>query len=286
MLEPALFPQEFPATVDEAFLILGDCVFNSRAMQVYQKNAKLTDHVGYILNVNGRRRFELNSAEGLKIWKFVEPNELYLAVADPSDPSNKESMEQKGDPACIQVIKLSTLEQVACWHGYIEPHELGRIVGDIGHYYNTALAVVERNPYGIGTVDELRLSEYPNVFKMMNFEGESAEETNKLGWITNRVTRPLLIAALQDAISTNSFIIPDPETIAELSTFVRHKRTGKIAAANGCHDDRVIPLGIGAYLRSINMVPLLADPNSSFMDRKRAEWAQVGMGYQPGRGGY
>lgn len=288
MLEPDLFPQEFPATIDEAFLILGDCVFNSRAMAVYKNNARTTDHVGYLVNVDGQRKFNPHSTGNLRIWKFPEPGQSYMLVADPSDPSNKESMEKKGDPACVQVIKVGTLEQVACWHGFVEPYELGRVSADLGYFYNGALAVIERNPYGIGVIDALRSFDYPAIFKMMNFEGESAEDTDKLGWITNIITRPLLIASLQEAITSGLFIIPDPETVAELSTFVRHKRTGKIAAANGCHDDRVIPLGIAAYLRSVNMVPMLGDSGQSYMEKKRQQWAseQVGTGYQPGRGGY
>lgn len=287
MLEPDLFPQEFPATIDEAFLILGDCVFNSRAMAVYKKNVRLTEHVGYILNVNGKRKFEINTGEGLRIWKFPEPNESYMAVADACDPSNKESMENKGDPACIQIIKNSTFEQVACWHGYLEPFELGRVLADIGYFYNTALAVVERNPFGIGCIDALRQLDYPDIFKMMNFEGTMFEDTDKLGWITNTLTRPLMIASLQEAISSNSITIPDPETLSELSTFVRHKRTGKIAAARGCHDDRVIPLGIGAYLRSINLVNVLPNMDMPYMERKRIEWGgNNSVGYSPGRGGY
>ena len=51
MLEPELFPQEYPASDSEAFLVLGDCVFNKRALANYDRLVKDPMLVGELLNV-------------------------------------------------------------------------------------------------------------------------------------------------------------------------------------------------------------------------------------------
>jgi len=46
MTEPELFPQEYPANDKEAFVVLGDCVFNKRSLLNYESLVSYTEQVG------------------------------------------------------------------------------------------------------------------------------------------------------------------------------------------------------------------------------------------------
>ena len=85
---------------------------------------------------------------------------------------------------------------------------------------------------------------------------------------------------------TQALILNDSETLAEMRTFIRNPRTGKIEAAIGSHDDLVISLGIACHLR-LKMAGGLVyrRPDVSYMDKIRARDG-VGGAPGPGRGGY
>lgn len=51
MLEPELFPQEFPADDVEAFLVLGDCIFSKPGLKAYDSMVKEPNYVGELLQV-------------------------------------------------------------------------------------------------------------------------------------------------------------------------------------------------------------------------------------------
>ena len=53
MVEPEMFCQEFPATIEEAFLVLGDCVFDKRALFNLDKIVKYPEHIGYLSVLSG-----------------------------------------------------------------------------------------------------------------------------------------------------------------------------------------------------------------------------------------
>lgn len=48
MTEPELFPQEYPATPEESFIILGNCVFDKKAVLNYERMVSYPEMVGYL----------------------------------------------------------------------------------------------------------------------------------------------------------------------------------------------------------------------------------------------
>lgn len=51
MLEPDLFPQEFPADDTEAFLVLGSCIFNAKALKAYDSQVREPNYVGELYQI-------------------------------------------------------------------------------------------------------------------------------------------------------------------------------------------------------------------------------------------
>lgn len=171
------------------------------------------------------------------------------------------------------------------WHGLEEPCQFGRILFNLGEFYNGALLAPERNNNGISTVDYLRTNNYPNIYRMQKYDYADPGETERLGFLTNAATRPLIIDSLKESIRTNSIILNDYETLAELRTFVRNPKTGKVEAAPGSMDDLVISLAIGCYVRSTMSLNLSYTERDSYLDRMRARWEEGGVPVL-GKGGY
>lgn len=283
MLEPELFEQEFPSSVEGAFLVLGDCIFKKRAIANYRKLVSEPVAIGEVLMEGTSPFFQPNPDGNFRLWKHPQLGCQYYVIVDACDPEGMSS--QQGNPACIQIIDKKNLEQVAIYHGWTEPVALGKIAFALGLYYNTAEIVVERQSGGISVLDCLRTVGYPNIYKMQDFQYGDLRETEKIGWMTNVLTRPLMLGELKECVSNGFFILHDADTVAELSTFIRNKKTGKMEAAGGCNDDRVITLAIGAYLRSVNPV---SDYTSdlSYMDKLRSRWNDGLVEIPEGKGGY
>lgn len=218
----------------------------------------------------------------LKIWKMPERGRRYLIPADVAEGL------QGGNFSAAHVIDLESFEQVAVWHGLEEPYAFGKILYNLGEFYNGALLAPERNNNGISTIDYLRSHNYSNIYKMIKFEYANPEETERYGWMTNLHTRPLIIDSLKEAVRGNIIKINDYETLAELRTFVRNPKTGKVEAAPGSMDDLVISLGIGCYIRSTMSLNLIYETSNatSYIDQMRERWNQGGVTIATGRGGY
>lgn len=103
--------------------------------------------------------------------------------------------------------------------------------------------MVERNTGG-AVISKLVELNYPNLYRMEEFDEPTKQRVMKIGWHTNTFTRPKLLDDLALSIRQCENIIPDIDEIKEFKTFVRNQRTGKPEAEGGMHDDYVIAEGI------------------------------------------
>lgn len=229
--------------------------------------------------------FSQNQKERLKIWEMPEKaNAEYLICADVAEGL------EGGNYSCAHVLKRHPLEQVAVWHGHENPYQFGRVLLYLGFFFNGCMIACERNNNGITTLDFLRRENYPNIYKMQKFDSEVMDDTDRVGWMTNMHTRPLIIDSLKYAVKTRSLILHDPETLGELKTFIRIQNKEiperyKIKASPGSFDDRVISLAIGVYIHSTLPMSQPYMQTGSYMDKMRARWDE-GKVLTPGRGGY
>jgi len=163
-----------------------------------------------------------------------------------------------GDFSCADVIDHRTGEQVAQWHGSIDSDnvlEFADILAALGRRYNVALIAVERNNHGLGVVTQLYQNGYPNLYAEM-VPDPPGRPRKRYGWVTSRATRPLIIDNLirenqEDALGVNC-----KETIDEMMAF-KIQDNGKMEADYGRHDDRVISLAIGKYVRQTADLPAM-----------------------------
>jgi len=223
-------------------------------------------------------KFNPEPDETMHVWEFPKQGEEYICGVDISEGL------EKGDASCAQVIRRADFKQVAVMHGWVEPVEFARMINNLGYYYNTMLLAVERNQSGITVLDYLRSNAYPNIYQMQKFDFGTVDATERLGWITSGHTRGLIVDALRDSIREGDLILTDPETLAELKTFVRHPKTKKIQASPGNLDDRVMALAIACFLHRTLSLTKTPSKYDSYFERREAE---SGTGrVNLGRGGY
>jgi len=70
-----------------------------------------------------------------------------------------------------------------------------------------------------------------------------------LGFRTDSLTRPVIIAELKTIMREHPELINDEDTLNEMLTFGRNSK-GRPEAAEGAHDDCVMALAIAYYIRT------------------------------------
>lgn len=163
---------------------------------------------------------------------MANTSEAYLITADVSDGIVGR------DYSSASVWDVSSWEQVAHYHGYVEPMKFGYILRDLGCYYNWATIAVETNYPGNATYAKLIELQYPKLWH--------DPDTNE-AWRTTEKLRSLAISCLREALRESTIKINSLKTISELKTFVARKNH-KLEAEQGSHDDCVMDAMMAAYI--------------------------------------
>jgi len=237
------FQREYPMTPDEAFVSSGNPVFNIASLQWYRTAQSQIQKPLAVGNLVGANPPSLDKTETgyLKVWKSPTEGQQFVIGADAAEGVTN------GDYACAQVIDRKTFEQVAVWHGRVDPDIFGRELYRLGMYYNQALIAPERNSIGIAAIMVLREMYYPSLYIRETVGNLQDKLKPELGWITNMSTKPLMVADGQRAIRDKLLILHDELTLAELFSY-QYDEAGHANAVTGAHDDRVIALLIAIQM--------------------------------------
>lgn len=214
-----LAQQEYAEDANACFLASGNCVFD---VQSIQKRAK---EVGEPLL---RRK-----NDQLWIWYPPQPGKRYIAGIDAAGGG------VDGDYAAIQIVERESGLQCAELRAHLDPRELAIAAAELGREYNQAVLVVERNNHGSAVLLHLEKVEgYPAIY----------EQNGQRGWLTNALSRPLMIESLGITLDQQPEIFSSSRLLAECRTFVR-QRDGRSEAASGTHDDCVMAMAMALQAR-------------------------------------
>ena len=228
----------------------------------------------------------------LRIFAKPEPDEFYVLGCDVGSgrlAPGEGREEKRGDPSCGQVIRYSNYEQVAEWHGLIEPDEFAWEMAGLGYFYNTAFLACEANGEGWGAVRELqRRVCYPYLFHR---ERESATQRVSYeypGWYTSNKNKipgvgllVRLIEGRDEDGESEPVLVHSPELIDEAMSFIHSptdKGVARYRADEGSKDDRVMAWLIACAARNS---PQCAPPSANDAEgvlRVRMRAAIAGLG--------
>ena len=240
------FQQEFPLSLEEAFIVSGTCYFDKMALRMFQRQVKEPVAVGIVEELGERSQFNRLDSGTLRIWEFPISRVEYLITVDCSEGIDAADT----DSTCAQVINRERFAQAAVLHGKLDPIETAERLYALGHYYKWPWIAIEDNGPGLACLLKLKEMGYPKMYRHRRLDLDTQAETEKLGWHTDQKTRPLILSTLKQCVKQQSFKIMDKETLKEHTTFCRQS-DGRYSANTGCHDDRVMALAIGVYLHGL-----------------------------------
>ena len=182
---------------------------------------------------------------------YAEPvkNRTYALIADTS--------QGKGvDYSAFSVFDVSEMPytQVAVFRdNTISPLLYPNVIYNVGNKYNMAHVLIEVNDIGSQVADTLHYDlEYENIM-IVTMRGRAGQQIGggfakniQLGLRTSKQIKRIGCAALKDLIEQDQLIIPDFESIKELTTFALQNNTYQ--AEEGAHDDIAMTLVIFAWL--------------------------------------
>ena len=190
----------------------------------------------------------LASQGGMDVYEQPVKGCSYCVVADSAHGKEQ-------DYSALSVFNISEIpyKQVAKYrNNQISPMVYPNIIYNIGAKYNTAWVLCEINDIGQQVAETLHFElEYENIL-MCSMHGRAGQKIGggfgknaQLGLRTSKQLKRIGCAALKDMIETDKLIIPDFDTIAELTTF--SSKHNSFEAEEGHHDDLAMTLVIFAW---------------------------------------
>ncbi|MCK9369573.1 hypothetical protein M0R04_06670 [Candidatus Dojkabacteria bacterium] len=227
-----LFAQEYGLT----FLTSGRLVFDREALEKQRKNIlKVGDKISYENSDAQLEEKDVRIFEDLRIYKPPVSDGLYIFGVD-----NSEGVEG-GDFTAVTVLDRRTGEEVAFYRGLITPDHLALKLNQWGRFYNNALMVIEINNHGLTTIMDLKKLIYPNMYhRPKKFDVVADPISEKLGWKTSRVTKPLMIGDLDKALREDSIMFHSKETLDEMLTYVYNDSNEMVPMSKKYHDDCIM----------------------------------------------
>ena len=270
-LDKAIIRQEFPCTPEEAFIASGTCVFDTEQIQnrlievaqlpsprvgyfTYRKVVEpLKDGFGTVVGYT-ERLCDITFKEALDgyIKLHGEPEVVkgnddrvigtvpYVVGGDTAGTGQ--------DYFTAKCIDNRNGRTVATLHKQRLDDDLyAEQMYCLGHYYHDALIGIETN---YSRVPMRRLSDlgYPHLYLRENTSGMTDVPERVLGFETTTRTKPIIVGELITRMREDIARECDPETLTEMTTFVR-KENGRTEAISGCHDDLVMALAIAHFIR-------------------------------------
>jgi hypothetical protein len=246
------FAEEYPATVEEAFLSSGTNVYPKKLCDMLEEGCEDPIVIGDLVVREGKTRIRRHPNGKFRLWEKPDKKNQYFIVVDSGGGQNDRQKKEKADPdpTCIEVWNHRTGHQVAQWHGHIEYDLIADVVEMVGNMFNRCRACVELMNHGYTVVADLKRANYPL------YEHRPGEP----GWMTNRKTKPLMVDDLYRMSRDGGMIVKCRETVSEMRTF--KEENGKFNAESGCHDERVDTAGMAA--RMMQILPSVMNDDKGF----------------------
>lgn len=233
----ATFREEYPADSKEAFLVTGRCVFDKIKLKQQKMASRPPLAIGELVELESKAVFRENNIGMIRVYEYPKKDAQYAIGADGSRTLT-------GDPSAAVVIDKYSNKTVAVLHGRIDPDQFAQKLRLLGVYYNQAIIAPETNDAGYATCDRL-FKIYGNTYIKTSNDGKTIV---RIGWRTDSVSRPQMIATLRQEIREGATELMDEPMIDECLSFIELD-SGKLAAAPGCHDDLVIARMIAGMMR-------------------------------------
>jgi hypothetical protein len=235
-------PKKAAQEYDCNFLASGDNVIDLNIIEFYKKTRAKDP-----LDISG-------IDHGLWTWQEVNYSHSYIVSADVARGDGE-------DFSACHVLDITgeCPIQVAEYKGSLGTKDFGNFLVALATKYNDALLIVERENVGWATLQQIIDRDYKNTFyssadlkyvdvqRQLSNKYDSEEKKIVPGFSTNMKTRPLVVNNLDLYFRNMAIEIYSKRTLSELETFIW--KNGKAQAMDAYHDDLVMSLAIGLWVR-------------------------------------
>lgn len=229
------FKQEYPSTADEAFIASGRPKFDTNALKKYDTQTKKGKR-GYLREVGSVVEFIPDDKGYIEIWEDPVPGVNYAIGADVAEGLSH------GDYS-VALVGNEDFDVTAMWHGHIDPDLFADELVKLARFYNDAYLGIENNNHGLTTLRRVQHMEYWNIYFQKTYDRLTDKMTSKVGWHTNRRTKPMMVNKLAEFIREMHLGIHSDLIIQEGMTYVINDN-GTTDAQDGCYDDTIMALAI------------------------------------------
>ena len=188
--------------------------------------------------------------KGLAIYKRAEPEHNYIITVDVARGTS-----QDYSAFCVMDTTTVPYEMVARYkNNEIKPIIFPNVIVDVARNYNNAYILCEVNDIGGQVADIIQFDlEYENLL-MAAMRGRAGQQLGQgfsgkktqLGVKMSTAVKQVGCSNLKALIEEDKLIIPDYDTIAELTTFIVKGQS--FAAEDGCNDDLAMCLVIFGWM--------------------------------------
>lgn len=263
------FHRQYPRNEVEAFISAGGCPFSVDTITWYMDNvvAPPLDKEEIITKrAVPDDLVQFLDFDDLLFWELPRAGEAYIITSDPA------SGEEGRDFSATQVLKQSSLEQVAELRTRRDLDIYTNATWELARFYNNGLLVVERNNHGAAVLNLLINHKfYPHLYQHEEFDEDprtrKRKQTRKHGWPATVVTNSLRDNSLIGACREHAITIRSERWWDEAKSFVR-MRNGTYGAEGNSHDDLVVAMGM-AYIVAMQSLNIRHSGPARVVSRKR-----------------
>lgn len=199
--------REYPSFPEEAFAGSGRPVFNQdKLASDIRKCREIKFERGYVFN-----RVFTKGNGGLTLFHYPKEGEAYAIGADVAEGL------ENGDHSTASVLNKN-FEQVAVFKGHLDPDLFGKLLVELGTYYNQALLTPELNNHGHATLAAIKNENYYHVYRREIKDELADDKTDKLGWLTNVKSKMKMLDDLKASYRDGSLKLNHEETLREMRT--------------------------------------------------------------------
>lgn len=246
-----LFHQEYPSTPEEAFIATGAGVFDNKAIIIRLRTMEESPRRGRFTYEETQERLDRILLQERKFTEDEKGEILLFREPEQGRPYTLggDTAGEGSDSFTVQVIDNITGEQMARlkWQSCDED-SYAKQVYCLGRYYNDALAAVETN-FSTHPQKVLEYLHYPKLYVREIYDNYEGRLRKSFGFQTNGLTRPVLVATMQEFMRSNLHLVHDRDTLQEMLSFIRNEK-GRAEAEQGEHDDLVMAYGIALMARA------------------------------------
>jgi hypothetical protein len=221
LLSPAeRFKQDFPTTDTEAFLSTGSPVFDPYVIQDYIDRLKAHQSRDIKDKIQIESFIIKQFKDRLKVYAPPREGKKYYVGCDVSEGL------AIGDSSSICVID-DKYNQVASWHGKIDPDLLAHLLIAIGIFYKKALLVPEVNNMGHTTLTTIKNEGYSKVYRKTILDKVTKEKVIKIGWRTTAQSKADMLSEAVKITRDKAANIQDKQLLIEMN-LVSRKENGTV----------------------------------------------------------